>query len=202
MKKAVIYIHGKGGNAAEAEHYQPLFPECAVIGFEYHAKTPWEAKTEFPAFFDSIRGEHGAVTLIANSIGAYFALHALADCPVEKAFLISPVVDMERLILDMMAWAAVGEEELREKKTVETAFGETLSWEYLCYARENPVEWNAPTCILYGECDNLTSRETIADFAKRTGAALTVMEKSEHWFHTEEQMRFLDEWIEKSRLNG
>ena len=25
--------------------------------------------------------------------------------------------------------------------------------------------------------------------------SLTVMEGGEHWFHTEEQMRFLDEWI-------
>ena len=24
---------------------------------------------------------------------------------------------------------------------------------------------------------------------------LTVMENGEHWFHTEEQMKFLDEWI-------
>ena len=30
-----------------------------------------------------------------------------------------------------------------------------------------------------------------------TGAELTVMPGGEHWFHTEEQMRFLDEWIER-----
>ena len=28
---------------------------------------------------------------------------------------------------------------------------------------------------------------------------LTVMRNGEHWFHTEEQMKFLDEWINKSR---
>lgn len=33
LKKAVLYIHGKGGTAAEAEHYRPLFPDCEVIGF-------------------------------------------------------------------------------------------------------------------------------------------------------------------------
>ncbi len=32
-------------------------------------------------------------------------------------------------------------------------------------------------------------------FAKQTGAALTVMENAEHWFHTEQQMRFLDNWL-------
>ena len=28
MKKLTVYVHGKVGNAAEAEHYIPLFPEC------------------------------------------------------------------------------------------------------------------------------------------------------------------------------
>lgn len=37
--------------------------------------------------------------------------------------------------------------------------------------------------------------ETISAFAKRTGAELTVMPGGEHWFHTEEQMKFLDAWI-------
>ena len=32
MDKAVIYIHGKGGNAEEAIHYKPLFSNCDVIG--------------------------------------------------------------------------------------------------------------------------------------------------------------------------
>ena len=35
-------------------------------------------------------------------------------------------------------------------------------------------------------------------FARRIGASLTVMEDGEHWFHTDEQMRFLDGWIKKS----
>ena len=35
MKKLVVYIHGKGGNAGEAEHYKPIFKDCDVIGFDY-----------------------------------------------------------------------------------------------------------------------------------------------------------------------
>ena len=27
MKELVIYVHGKGGKAEEAEHYKPLFPK-------------------------------------------------------------------------------------------------------------------------------------------------------------------------------
>ena len=95
-------------------------------------------------------------------------------------------------------WANVTEKELEERLEIDTDFGETLSWEYLCYVRKHPIVWNVPTCILYGEKDNLTSIETISEFAKQIGAELTVMKNGEHWFHTKEQMQFLDDWIKNS----
>lgn len=96
---------------------------------------------------------------------------------------------------DMMIWANVTEQDLYKEKEIETSFGETLSWEYLCYVREHPVVWNIPTKILYGDKDNLTSYETMSDFASKMGISLTVMNNGEHWFHTDEQMNFLDDWI-------
>ena len=197
MKKAVIYVHGKGGNAGEALHYAPLFPDFDVIGFDYSADTPWEAKSEFTRFFDSVRQNHSAVVLIANSIGAYFAMSALDGTAAEKAYFISPVVDMERLILDMMRLAGVSERELFERQTVETAFGETLSWEYLRFVRENPVRWRVPTHILCGGADALVPFDSVSAFASGIGATLDVMSGGEHWFHTPEQMAFLDAWIRK-----
>lgn len=197
MRKAVLYIHGKGGSAGEAGHYAPLFPGCDVIGLDYTAQTPWEAKEEFPKLFHGLCGGHDGVTVIANSIGAFFAMSALWDQRIERAFFISPIVNMEKLIADMMLWANVTEEELQEQKEIETAFGETLSWDCLCYVRKNPPLWTVPTHILYGDRDNLTSLETVSAFAKQTGAALTVMENGEHWFHTQEQMAFLDDWLKR-----
>lgn len=105
---------------------------------------------------------------------------------------------MEKLINDMMMWANVCEKDLMERKEIATDFGETLSWEYLCYVRENQVKWNIPTCILYGEQDNLTSYETVSEFSTKIGAELTVMQNGEHWFHTDEQMNFLDDWVRNS----
>ena len=116
---------------------------------------------------------------------------------VDKAFFISPIVDMEKLILDMMGWADITEEKLREKQLITTGFGETLSWEYLCYVRNHPVNWSVPTYILYGDKDNLTSQEIIHKFANDVNAELTIMQNGEHWFHTAEQMSFLDDWIKK-----
>ena len=198
MKKGIIYIHGKGGTAKEAEHYKPLFEDADIIGFDYKAQTPWEAEGEFVQFFDSVSEKYGTVSVIGNSIVAFFAMTALQNKPVETALFISPVVNMEKLITDMMMWANITEEELCARGEIETAYGETLSWEYLCYVREHPVTWNVPTRILYGEKDHLTSYETMLSFSRKIGAELTVMENGEHWFHTEEQMRFLDDWIRNS----
>lgn len=195
MKNIIVYVHGKGGSAEEAEHYKLLFPDDEVIGFDYRAQTPWEAREEFSQFFAQQRKRCDSLTLIANSIGAFFSLFSLDEQLVDRAFFISPVVDMEKLIGDMMVWANVTEQELAEKLEIPTDFGETLSWNYLCYVREHSVSWRIPTCILYGERDHLTSVETISAFAKRIGADLTVLPGGEHWFHTEEQMRFLDGWI-------
>lgn len=195
MNPLVIYVHGKGGNADEALHYKSLFPDADVRGFDYKAENPWDAKKEFPIYFDSVAVDYDEVTLIANSIGAFFSMNALADKPVKQAYFISPMVNLEKLICDMMMWAGVSEKELREKKSVPTNFGETLSWEYLCYVRENPIEWRIPTKILYGSNDNLTSLETMREFAQKIGAPLTIMDGGEHWFHTAEQMAFLDRWI-------
>lgn len=197
-KNIVIYVHGKGGSAEEAEHYKPLFPDSEIIGFDYRAQTPWEAKEEFAQFFAQQRQRCDKLTLIANSIGAFFSLMSLDETLIDRAYLISPVVDMEKLIKNMLLWANVTERELEEKQEIPTNFGETLSWRYLCYVRERPVTWNIPTRILYGEHDDLTYMETVSAFAKETGAELTVMPGGEHWFHTEEQMRFLDAWIRGS----
>ena len=197
---AVIYIHGKGGSPNEAEHYAPLFPLCRVIGLDYKASTPWEAGGEIRAAVAEVKAKYDDVALIANSVGAFYAMCADIEAYVSRAYFISPIVDMEALIADMMSRAGVTERELREKGVVRTDFGEELSWEYLAYVREHPVAWSVPTDILYGSEDNLTSIDAVTDFARKHGAGLTVMNGGEHWFHTPSEMRFLDGWIRGKRF--
>ena len=189
----IVYIHGKGGSASESERYQKNFPNVEVIGFDYKSENVWDAEKEFKKFF----ARFAAVDIIANSIGAFYAMHTLSEKNVEKAFFISPVVDMEKIILTMMTRENVTEKMLREEKEIVTNSGEILSWQYLCYVRENPIEWRVPTHILYGEKDFLTSPATMKNFAEKIGATLTVIPGGEHFLHTPEQMQISDKLLKK-----
>ena len=195
MKNVVIYIHGKYGTVEEAEYYKKFFNEADIIGFEYTSEYPWDFQKEFSNFIDNIYTKYKKISIIANSIGAYFTMLSLTNKNIEKAFFISPIVDMEKLITDMMVSENITEEELYKKKKIKTSFGEILSWDYLTFARKNPIEWNIPTYILYGENDDLTSYETILNFTNKSKANLTIMKGGEHWFHTDEQIEFLNNWI-------
>ena len=192
---AVIYIHGKGGSAAESEHYKSLFPDCEVIGLDYQTLSPWETGKEIRQAVADMKTRYEHITLIANSIGAFFSMNAGIEDMIQQAYFISPIVDMEQLITNMMTWANVTEQELKTAGLIHTEFGENLSWDYMCYVRNHPINWRVPTHILYGSCDQLTSIDTISNFATEHHASLTIMPDGEHWFHTDKQLQFLDNWI-------
>ncbi|MFC0969724.1 alpha/beta hydrolase [Pasteurella multocida] len=199
MKNVVIYVHCKGGNAEEANHYKQFFDDnFEIIGFDYKSLNPWDAKIEFINYFNSIISKYNKIYLIANSIGAYFSLISLSDMPIDKAMLISPIVDMERIILDMMTYENITEDELMLKKEIKTSFGEFLSWQYLSYVRKNTIHWDIPTNILFADNDNMTSVDTMTNFANKINANLTIMRDGEHWFHTDDQMIFLDNWFKEN----
>lgn len=198
MKKAILYLHGKGGSAREVEQYAQNCPDFHLHGVDYRESLPWLVQEQILSDYYDLRREYDSITLLANSIGAYFAMHTLQNCDIKKALLISPILDMEQLILDMMGWAKVSEQELAQKGEILTDFGETLSWEYLCFVREHPIDWRVPTEILYAEHDHLTSLQTVTHFADTHNAHLTILEGGEHWFHTESQLAFLDRWMQQA----
>ena len=198
MKKVVLYFHGKGGSADEAEYYKPFFPGCDVIGVDYRGTTPWDTASEILSAYRWVAKQYDGIMIVANSIGAFFAMNALGDVDIEHAFFISPVVDMERLILDLMTWSGVSESELADKKIIQTPnWDEPLDWEYLEYVRKHPISWHVPTDVLYGEKDVLIPFETISAFVKQSKAKLTVMKNGEHWFHTVPQIKFHDSWLKQ-----
>ncbi len=194
MSECIMYFHGMGGHPNEAHHFRDLC-ECEIVGVDYHGIDAWSVKDEILTEYDSLSKRFAKISVIAVSLGAYFCMDSLSGKNISRAFFISPVVNMENLILGMMSSAGVSEAELQAKQEIDTPYGAKLSWKYLQYVRDNPLNWTAPTWILHAENDNLIPVGRVREFAQAHHAELTVMQDGDHWFHTEEQLEFLDEWF-------
>ena len=191
----IAYVNGRGGSPEEADRYRHLFPDCHVVGVPYTEDTPQKTGREIHRFLSGLRKGQERLILIANSIGAFFCMHADLNGIVSHAYFISPILDMEKLILAMLAASGYTEEDLETKKEIPDAYGNVLSWEYLSYVRDHKPDWAVPTEILYGSRDEMTDPDAVSAFARSCGAGLCTMEGGEHWFHTDAQLAFLDDWL-------
>ena len=136
--------------------------------------------------------------LFACSMGAYFSLSAYKNYKFRQALFLSPVVDMQRIIENMMKWFNVTCERLQKEQTIETPIGQKLYWDYYCYVKDNPINiWNTHTDILYGDKDELCEADTINNFTEKYGCGLEIVEGGEHYFHTEKQLAVFRQWLQK-----
>ncbi|TGD23659.1 alpha/beta hydrolase [Companilactobacillus suantsaicola] len=197
MKKAILYVHGKGGSAAEARRFGMDCPEYDVFGVDYQEYLPWVVEKLILEDYERLSRNYESVSLITNSIGTYFGMLALQDKPLKKALFISPILDMEKSITDSLQAENISETQLQKEAQITLKTGKEVSWRYLQFVREHPIDWQVPTSILYGEKDDHTSIETVNKFVSEHSCKLTVMPKGEHWFHTREQLAFLDKWTKK-----
>ena len=139
------------------------------------------------------------ISLFGCSIGAYFGMLTCQNRQIHQSLFLSPIVDMQELIENMLLWSQLTPEDLQRKKIIETPI-KTLEWDYYQYVVKHPIKWTIPTSILYGGKDNLTSRETIEKFAKESNFSLTIFEKGEHFFHTPDQLNYYRKWLEEEFL--
>ena len=207
-RRVYLYVHGKNGCKEEAERFantacaagwQVLaidLPEHGARRSSPEKLLPWVAVPEIRAVYARMQPVWPHIRLYGVSIGAWLAMQALQAEKPEKALLVSPVVDMQALITGMMQAAGVTEAQLQQAGEIPTEMGETLSWTYLCWVWEHPLQWHVPTQVLYGDKDALTSRAVIERFRQQSGAHLTILQGGEHWFHTEVQLAVLQSWEE------
>lgn len=203
-----LYVHGKMGSKEEtlafAELACPMGYQVLAIDLPEHGERkgrpekllPWVVLPELQLVYQYAKVHWRTVSLRATSIGAWLSMLALSEKELKQALFVSPVVDMEALITNMMQYAHVTEEQLQRAGEIPTDLGETLSWPYLCWVREHPLHWHGRTQVLYGDRDALTSRTLIERFRQESGAHLTIMEGGEHWFHTPVQMAAVQMWEE------
>ena len=207
-----LFIHGQQGNKFEARAFAELACprgwQVLAIDLPEHGQRqdgkkllPWDVLPELQAVLAFAGRNWSRLALRANSIGAWFSMLAFPPEQIEQYLFVSPILDMVRLIETMMGWAAVTEEQLQRAGEIATDFGQTLSWPYLCFAREHqPRVGYGRTAILYGEQDELTPQVVLEQFARENGCESRVMAGGEHWFHTPEQLAFLDAWEEEHIL--
>ena len=132
-ERGYLFLHGQMGYKEEAEAFAqvacPKGFQVLAIDLPGHGArqgkgeelVPWTAAADIRAALDWAVDHWKTVSLRANSIGAYFAM--LAFSTPARALLVSPVLNMEKLILDMMGWAGVTEEQLRAQGEITTSFG-------------------------------------------------------------------------------
>ena len=206
--KLFIYVHGRYASKEEASNfseyiipkgYQVLsfdLPEHGERKKEKYSGTVQNAVSDLREIYKSVKEKYDSISLFACSLGAYFSLIAYSDIKFTKCMFLSPVLDMQKLIENMMKWSNISETQLFKEKEIQATFGEKLSWEYYRYVKEHPVnKWESTTYILYGEKDSLTDRFTLDAFSNKFKARVKVMINGEHYFHTPEQLSFLEIWI-------
>lgn len=205
-EQAFLFVHGQGGNRAEGERFArvavPKGWQVLSVDLPEHGGRrddakflPWEVVPELQAVLREMKTRWKHIGIRANSIGAWFSLLAFREERMEKCLLVSPLIDMEVMIAGMMRAAGVTEQRLAEEKEIATGWGQTLSWEYLQWARRHPVSAICETTdILRGAADEMIPQETIDRFMRDHACTLRVLPGGEHWFHTEEQLAFMQTW--------
>lgn len=213
--KLLIEVHGNLSNKEDTvismmaeravQHgYQALsfdLPKHGEHANEPYECNPWNCISDLTAVFEFTRSLSANTSLFACSMGTYFSLLAYPNCGIKQSLFLSPVVNMERIIQNMMTGFQVSEERLKKERQILLPIGQTLDWDYYSYVRENPVsDWGIPTAILYGSDDDVTAWNEIAAFSAKYKAGVQVLDHGEHYFHMEEQLQAFDAWADENLL--
>jgi pimeloyl-ACP methyl ester carboxylesterase len=203
-----IFVHGRMSKKEDAEGFAKIadskgyqvisfdLPEHGERKAEDYPCTVQNAVHDLHVMSDFVTSKWRNISLFGNSLGAYFSLVAYRELKFNKCLFLSPILDMEHLIQGMMKSFNVTEELLQERQEIPTPMGETLSWPYYEFVRENPiVKWDNPTYILYGSNDNLTPRDIVDTFVANFHCNLSVLPNGAHYFHTEEQLIVVEKWL-------
>lgn len=210
--KIFVAVHGNGSNKedavidilaqqAELKGYQLLSFDLPEHGDRKNEETPCKVQYcvyDLSVIMKYVKERWDEVHLFACSMGAYFSLLTYKDEEIKKALFLSPVVDMQRIIENMMKWFNVTPERLKKEQTIETPINQTLYWDYYCYVKEHPInKWDINTFILRGSKDELCESDTIDSFVKKYNCKLEIVNEAEHYFHTKEQLDSFRKWLKK-----
>lgn len=202
--RGFLFVHGLHGNreegarfaeTAEAHRWQVLAVDLPGGG----DVLPWEVVPALREAIAWMRLRWHRIAVRATSIGAYLSLLAFDGEGADRCLLVSPVLDMERMILGMLADRGISEAELAEKRQIRTPDGTLLSWAYLTWVRAHRIQACATsTDLLWGTADALIPQAEIDRFRAEHETVLTVIPDGEHWLHTPEQLEKVRLWEDRA----
>ncbi|MHB8086675.1 MAG: alpha/beta hydrolase [Anaerolineaceae bacterium] len=212
--RLIIAVHGMLGSKEDFEllaeetvlkGYQVLsfdLPEHGERKNEAYACNPPNAVKDLITIMNYASTLSNRISLYACSLGAYFSLLAYQNAEFEQCLFQSPVVDMLRLIGNMMKAANISEEQLKTEKVIANRYGPKFEWEYYSYVKAHPIKkWGTPTKILMGAEDEVSEVDAVKAFASRFNTGLKLLEGSKHYLHGEEESREIQKWMRENLSN-
>ena len=190
----IVYIHGLYGNSDESDFYSFFTNKYDVIGLDYRDGNPWEVKDKIIKEFSGIHNKYKSVYVIANSIGAFYTYVYLSEFRINKAFFISPLVNMKEVIEGLLKKHKISMNRFKKEKLIKLDDGQTLSYDFY-QSLSSGDNWKTRTHILYGEKDKLVDHASLFNFVSNHNCSLTVMKNGEHYFHKPGQLKFIKKWI-------
>jgi esterase/lipase len=209
--KVYLFVHGQMSRKEEAEGFARIaagkgyqvvsfdLPEHGERSSENYKCTVQNGHHDLRVIGEFVLGKWRNISLCGYSLGAYFSLVAYPETRFGKCLFVSPILDMEHLIANMMQRSNISEELLKEEQEISIPTGEILSWPYLEYVRAHPIrKWESQTFILYGSKDHVTERQVVDAFTVKFHCCLEVLQDGEHYFHTKEQLEVADNWLNRN----
>jgi|GEM_PF-684891 len=207
--RAVIGVHGQFSNK-----HDPVMARCGdviaswgdqLITFDLPAHgdrqddkafTPMDASPEVRAFARLARSQSTEVSLLANSIGAYFSLCDTPAGTFERAWMVSPLLDLEYYIRDIMAEYSVSDEQLEAQTVIDTPRG-VLERSYLRFVEEHPARLNAPSWMIRGDQDEMVPLNALSRFVGAPGVELVQVEGGQHFLGQPPHLDTVVAWFEE-----
>ena len=160
------------------------------------AFTPMDASPEVRAFARLARSQSIEVSLLANSIGAYFSLCDTPAGTFKHAWLVSPLLDLEYYIRDMMAEYSVTDEQLEAEPEINTPRG-VLESPYLRFVEKHSARLDIPIWIIRGDQDEMVPLGILSRFVGAPGVELVQVEGGQHFLGRPPHLDTVVAWFEE-----
>lgn len=153
---------------------------------------------ELQSIMAYVKENYEHICLFGCSLGAYYALASYFQEKIARCLFLSPIVNMQEIIENMMTTFAISELQLQQQLEIMTPIGISLYWDYYKYVKDHPIAyWPCKTNILYGRQDDVCSLASLQSFVKMHQAKLTIDASGEHFYHTKKQLATFQNWLEK-----